>query len=484
MALNLKQLSRVALVAAAMGLLSFVDFRLLHVNSATAAFTFLIVILGLATRAGSLEAVTASVASMLAYNFLFLPPIGQLRISDPQNWVALIAFVTTAITASKLSASVRKRAEEAEARRNELQRLYEFSQAVMPLDDREELIAQAIERVSALFGAAGVRIYDAESGRVSGEGSEDSAGFLHRVASSAAVVRDDTERATGAPIRLEGKTLGSLAVSSESAVSDVALQSLAQLIGIGMERARGRKAAALAEAMRQNERLKSTLLDALAHEFKTPLTAIKASTTTMLSQAGLDATENELTTIIDEEADRMTTLVNDAIELARVGSGGVILSPELCPVDEIVRLAVNDMRTVSDGHEVRVDIEPGLPLAAVDRKLIRIVVRQLLGNAFKYSCADSPVCIHVRKETDAIVTCVSNEGAAIPEREREMIFHKFYRGRAVRDQIPGTGMGLSISREIIEAHRGRLWMHNAPANRVAFAFSLPGDASAARAETG
>ncbi|MDQ2840860.1 MAG: DUF4118 domain-containing protein, partial [Acidobacteriota bacterium] len=146
-------------------LLAWIDFRVLHVNSATAAFTFLLLVLGIATRVGLRESIIASVGSMFAYNFFFLPPIGTFTISDPQNWVALFAFLATAVTVSQLSSSARRKAEEAQSREQELRRMYNFSRALM-LGDVDRSLADHITRqLAEAFGFDSVAFYDAATGK-------------------------------------------------------------------------------------------------------------------------------------------------------------------------------------------------------------------------------------------------------------------------------------------------------------------------------
>ncbi len=463
-------------VLAAVAAVTAVDFSLIHVNSATAAFTFLILILGLATRAGLRDSITASLAAMLAYNFFFLPPIGTLTIADPQNWVALFAFLATAITASHLSSSARRRAEEANARQQELQRMYDFSRALILGHDDRSLANQITHHIAESFGIESVWFYDLYTDSVSRSDSietpfDDS--LFRNVASSGTFWRDASQSALIVPVRLGGASLGSLGIAGKETLSEIALQAITQLVAIAMERARMQQAANLIEATRQNEQLKSTLLDALAHEFKTPLTSIKAATTTLLPCRKLDQMEQELITVIDEEADRMTILVSDAIELARIGTGPVTLQRELCSAEQLVCSALADMRTLLEGRDIAVSITPDLPLLDVDRKLCELVLRQILSNALKYSFPGSPIHVAASKQENFVEFRVTNTGSVIPRAEQNLIFGKFYRSAEVRTRIPGTGMGLSISREIVEAQGGHIWVDSEEGTGTHFAFTLP-----------
>jgi two-component system sensor histidine kinase KdpD len=463
-------------VLAAVAALTQIDFRLLHLNSATAAFTFLILTLALATRVGMRESITASIASMLAYNFFFLPPIGTLTIADPQNWVALFAFLGTAITASHLSSQARQRADEASARQQELQRMYDFSRGLMLGDDDRSLASRIARQVANSFEIETVWLYDCHTDSISRSETVRTSldeSILRAIASSGTTWRDESQNVLIVPVRLGGTSLGSLAIAGREKPSEIALQALTQLVAIAMERARAQEAATLIEATRQNEQLKSTLLDALAHEFKTPLTSIKAAATTLLSRRVLDETERELVTVVDEEADRMNNLVSDAIELARIGTGPVTLHQEFCSPDQLVSSALAEMQTFSEGRDINVSITPNLPVVNADKKLSELVLRQLLSNAFKYSLPGSPIQVDANMNENFVKFQVTNAGPEIPESQRTLIFSKFYRAPEVKARIAGTGMGLNIGREIAEAQGGRLWVESETGSGTRFSFTLP-----------
>jgi two-component system sensor histidine kinase KdpD len=413
---------------------------------------------------------------MLAYNFFFLPPIGRLTIADPQNWVALLVFLATAITASQLSTSARRKAEEAAFREQEVQRLYEFSRALMLRDDERALPDQATRKIVELFDTQDVCFYDRGADSVRRIGPSESpieGAALRNVARTGESWRKPESAALIVPVRLGGRCLGSLGVAGNNRMSEVALQAIAQLVAIAIERARAQELAARVDAARQNEQLKATLLDALAHEFKTPLTSIKAAATTMLSNDKLDEMKRDLLTVIDEETDRLTNLVTEAIELARLGSGPVKLHREPCSVNELISSATIHLRRLTEGRVLEVTIARDLPPVMIDRRLCELALRQLLNNALRYSPASSVIQIAAAIQGDAIAIRISNAGPGIPKAEQDLIFEKFYRGHDVRGRVAGTGMGLSIAREIAEAHGGRLWLTTEPGKDVQFSLTLP-----------
>jgi two-component system sensor histidine kinase KdpD len=465
---------RVGGALALVALVTAVDFRLLHLNSSTAGFTYLLLILFLATRSGLPAAIAASLASMLCYDYFFLPPIGEFRILDMQDWVALGVFLITAVTASELSAREQRRANEASARRQEMEQVYEFSRALMIGDDQRGVAAQIAQSIAQVFRVPEVALYERATDVVhrGGPATSLSESQLRDAARNESAWSSSSQKTSILPVRFGGRILGSLGLVGTT-LSEAALQAVAQLGAIALERARAQEAANHAEATRQNEQLKATLLDALAHEFKTPLTSIKAAITSILTNTGHDPVERELLTVADEEADRLNTLLTRTIEVARIEAGHVKLSRQPCAVAQLVADAIDQLKRFCEGRDVRVEVPPDLPPVDVDPGLIALVLRQLLDNALKYASPSASIGISAERLEDNVIVHVFNDGPGIPPEELNAIFQKFYRGRDVRDRIPGTGLGLTIAREIVATHGGNLTVSSQPGSGVRFSFTLP-----------
>jgi two-component system sensor histidine kinase KdpD len=354
--------------------------------------------------------------------------------------------------------------------------MYDFSRALLLGDDERSLATQIVQEISELFRVPDVwfynRVMDTVS-RSSAEASQLSEPLLRKVAETDTPWHDEERNASVVPVSLGGRSLASLGVAGAAGVSEVGLRAIAHLAAIAMERARARELESSAEATRQSEQLKSTLLDALAHEFKTPLTSIKAAASAMLSRQHLNEVDGEFVTVIDEESNRLSQLVTDAIELARIGSQPVHLRRGRCDAGEMVSSVLDQLRGFSAGRDIDVHVATNVPSMEADRRLIELALRQLVSNAVRYSPAGSPIRIGVTAEDEAILFQVSNEGAGIPKAEQHLVFEKFYRGREMRGRIPGTGLGLSIAREIAEAHGGRLWLESEPGHGARFLFTLP-----------
>lgn len=464
---------RIAGALALIAGITLVYHLVLSVNSTTVALSFLLAILAVATGWGLLEAIVASVAGMLCFNYFFLPPAGTLSIADPQNWVALFVFVVTSIVASQLSASAKRRALEATRRQHEMERLYALSRGLMLLDPRSAATGQVSYQIAQVFELPGVALFDRERDRVYRAGPQDVPvpdGKLRDAAVQGTASHEAAADVSILPVSLGGAPIGSLAIHG-GAISDTALHAIANLAAIAIERARAQELATRAEAARQNEELKSTLLDALAHEFNTPLTSIKAAASAMLAENG--APQNELLTVIEEETDRLSSLVTETIQMARIEAGDVRLETRPHAVAELVSSALKKLKLLLEDREVRIELSDHLPAVLADAELVGLALRQLVTNALKYSHPESPITIRARAVEDRVTISVKDDGPGIPETELTRIFEKFYRVTDSAGRIPGAGMGLTIAREIVAAHGGKIWVESRPGQGSEFFFTLP-----------
>ena len=363
-----------------------------HINPTTVALTLLLVVLFVATAWGSKPAVLAALLGVACFNFFYLPPVGTFTIAAPENWIALFAFLITAMTAGQLSARARRRAEEADAARKEIERLYN------ELQDTFERSSQA-------------------------------------------------------------------------------------------------------KALKQSERLKSALLDAVTHDLRTPLTSIKASITTLLDEArgrtgedqpvALDAESRlEMLEVIDEESDRLNRFIGGLIDMARIEAGELHLRQRWGALDEIISTALTRAEPFTEGYEVEVNIEAELPVVRVDERAVSEVVYTLVDNAAKYSPRGTSIRISAQRLDDGkVMIAVEDKGQGIAVDLRERVFDKFFRATRdgdVRTQQPsGTGMGLAIARGIVEAHGGEIWIEagtDGKGSRVVFTLPIGDEETAYQSE--
>jgi two-component system sensor histidine kinase KdpD len=470
--LTLRLLLGLSLVAT----ITFVLSRLIDVNATTAGFFYLVAVLVIATVGGLLEAIVSSVVAMLCFNFFFLPPVGTLTVADPQNWVALFAFLATALTASQLSARLKQQRKEALDRQREMEQLYTLSRAILLTDAAQPAGRQIAYQIAHAFERSAVALYDRNSHEVYVAGPDILPNIEARLRESAiqsSVIRDDADDVLITPVRLGGEPIGSLAVK-HAFMSDAALQSVSSLVAVGLEKARAQEEVNRAQVARQSEELKSTLLDAIAHEFKTPLTSIKAVTTDLLSNPdeSLSQQQRGLITIADEGADRLARLVTEAIQLARIEGGEFQLNRELHSPSSLLSAAVRQTKPLTDGREIILEAAEGLPLVFVDAELVVMVIAHLIDNAVKYTPADGPIVIGARATQSSVIIHVTDQGPGIAEGEQSRIFDKFYRG-SKGQHLKGSGMGLAIAREIIRAHGEEISVRSNPGRGSEFSLSLP-----------
>jgi two-component system, OmpR family, sensor histidine kinase KdpD len=442
---------------------------LLHANPTTVALTYVVVILLVASTWGVVESMVASVSATICLNVFFMPPYGTLTIADPHNWVSLAAFLATSLVVSQLSGRARRRNLEALSRQRDLERLYALSRGLLLSPGRPSMPAVLARQVAEAFGFPVVAVYDHASDTLAWAGSgeiERLESRLRECARQGESWHDEGMQVVA--IRLGGPPIGSLAIP-DADLSDTVLQSIANLAAIGLERARGQEAAARAEVAQQSGELRATMLDALAHEFKTPLTSMKVAAADLRASVA-DERNVELAAIIEEDLDRLQALVSDTVQMVRVDSGDFTLRPADHDVAAMVLSVLRPFQARLDGHEVVTRVPAGMTIRA-DRDLLTLALRQLIDNAVKYSPATSTI------ELAAIIgetadLSVRSSGPPIPERELARLSERFYRGSQAR-RVPGTGMGLAIVRQIAEAHRGGLGISSTAAAGTTFTISLP-----------
>jgi two-component system sensor histidine kinase KdpD len=456
--------------------ITFFFSRVLQVNQTTVALSFLLAILAVSAVWGTVVSVFMSVVAMLAFNYFFLPPIGTFTIADPQNWVALFAFLFSSIMGSQLSARIRKEADEAHHRRREIERLYRFSQKLLGEGNVIQLMNAIPNYIVDSFEAGAAELFLPQKDKFYRSGF--GAAHLDEEKMKTAFLRDETTMDTQLglyffPVRLGVRPLGSLGISG-SQLSRQTLDAIGSLVAIAIERARAIEQLGETEAERQGERLKSALLDSIAHDFRTPLTSIKAAVTGLLAPASPDPSQSrELLTIINEECDRLNHLVEEAAEMARLESGEIELHFVPTPIEKIIQAAIEHSKTSLAGRNIQLHVSPGLPPVRADLDRAKDVLVQLLENASHYSPKDQPITISAELTSDSVTTSVADRGPGIEDIEQGMIFDKFYRGKDQRYLVRGTGMGLPIAKAIVTAHNGTISVTSQVGRGSVFSFTLP-----------
>ena len=464
-----------AAFALIMGISAFYK-HVLPVNPTTVALSFLLAILAVSTVWGIAVSVFMSVVAMLAFNYYFLPPIGTFTIADPQNWVALFAFLVVSVLASHLSTRARQQAKDASQRRREIEKLYAFSQGLLESGNVIQLLNRIPSQIVDIFEVGAAALLLAEKQKIYRSGPVIPQLDLETLKTM--VIReeplvDEANSLCFVPVRLGIRPIGSLGISG-STPSRQTLEAMGTLIAVAIERARAIEQLGLTEAAREGERLRTALLDSVTHALRTPLTSIKASVTNLLSNASVtNLQRQELLTIINEETDRLNRLVGEAGEMARLDAGEVELHLESRPIEDVIDAALNQCKLTLGARVVRVQVPPGLPNVSVDLVRAREALVHLIENANQYSPADRPITITAEAAPDFVVTSVADRGAGIDDLEQNLIFEKFYRGKDQRYLVQGTGMGLPIAKAIIEAHGGTMSLTSQRGQGSVFSFTLP-----------
>ena len=467
--------------------------RILHLsNAATVSTTFLLIVLMIAAVSTMRVAIGTSVLAVLAFNYFFLPPVGTLTIADPQNWIALFAFLAVSIIASNLSATARARAREAIARRDEVARLFDLSRDVLLMTDSREALSHLSRSIGRRFDLEYVAVaLPHDHDWVISEGSGESRQLDRRELASAMAAAEtrlefDAYERTYAghreistdlgpvrlvPLRVGAKPVGLLAAGGR-AIEPGTLDALAGVVAIGVERVRfleERRAAALT---RQSEELKTTVLASVGHDLRTPLTAIKVAATNLQGDGLTDAERTDQVHLILAEAERLSRLFENLLEMARIDAEAVTAAIRRVHPSEVIATAHDHVERTIAGHRVNVDIDADEPVA-IDPQLMVSAIAHLLENAAQYSPPGSDIDVRWRTAPDALTIVIRDHGPGIPPSDLPRLFERFFRGVHGRARRSGTGMGLWIVRGLLAAHGASVWAENCADGGAQFTISVP-----------
>jgi len=468
---------RFAACAAVLFFVAYSYTALIRVNPTTVALTLLIWVLIVSAVWGLRYALFTALVATAVFNYYFLPPVHTFTITGTQNWIALFAFLTTAVIASELSDRARKQTDEAVGRRYELERLYAFSQQLLTADNVLQLLNAVPGHVVESFGVSTAAVYVLDRGNIYRSGI-DTPGLdgdqLKSIIARGEAVVDSARNLSFTPLKMGVRTVGAIGVAGK--LSRQTLAAIGSLIAIAVERANAVETLTRSEGAREGERLRSAILDSVTHEFRTPLTSIKASITSLLAPNGLSPGDRqELMTVINEETDRLNRLVGEAAEMAQLESHQFQLDLQDCRVLDLVNAAVGDVKQALGKHPVEIRVPEEISVR-LDADRIKEVLVQLLENAAKYSAPESPIRITAEMKGANLEMSVADQGSGIDDMEQGLIFDKFYRGKNQRYRVQGTGMGLAIARAIVEAHGGKIGVTSQLECGSVFHFLLPAQA--------
>lgn len=401
-------------VATVLGLTAFGRPQVVEV-----VMVYLLAIVLVSLRWGRFEAIFAAVASVLSFDFFFVPPYHTFA-ADPRYLVTFAIMFLVATILSGLTQRVRDQ-------RDRTASLYALSRALAAAKTTEDVLAAGRRHVAEVFGAE-ASLAVAPSGAVAVEGG---------------TTRDDRPY----------------------------VDAFAAQIAASLERARLAEVAHDASLRVEAEQLRNSLLSSVSHDLRTPLAVITGNASTLLEERVPPDVRRELTETIVEEADRLARLVRNLLDMTRLEAGAVHVKKEWTPLEEVVGSALERMGAALDGRPVETKLPDDLPLVAFDPVLVQQVLVNLLENAVKYTPRGSPVTIAAERKDGVVEVTVADRGPGIPAGEEERVFEKFH--RAEKGRGGGVGLGLTICRGIVVAHGGRIWAKSRDGGGTAFVFTLP-----------
>ena len=497
---------------------------------------YLLVILTLASVRGLYTAILASIIAFLSFDYFLVPPYYTLTIAKFDEWLALFVFLVTAIITSQLASALRRRAEQARLREHETRILYELVRATTSEESLPEQLGIIARAVVDVFSSLGVRdceilLPDAK-GKIIVQGSarepldrimltpdeESTAAWviaqgqtveLHDVAiaprstseyAPRAIIRSTEDKkmvrryVRMIPLKAGKNVQGVLCLFMEENPRLLPLerslevegeQSNSQSAFFGtfvdqassmIERARLRQESLQIEVLQRTDALRAALLSSISHDLRTPLSSIKASASSLLQDdvQWSDEERRSFALTIEREADRLNRLVANLLDMSRIEGGALKPEKEWYPVDELIHDVLDHLQPLLLHREVQTDIPEELPPVQLDYLEIEQVLTNLIENAVRYTPSDSPIYVSAHVEGDQIVISVEDRGPGIPPADLERVFDKFYRvsGKASEQQA-GSGLGLAVSKGLVEAHGGHIWAENREGGGAIFRFTLP-----------
>ena len=457
---------------------------------ANLVMVYLLGIVVVATRYGQGPSLVASILSVAALDFFFVPPVFTFAVSDVRYLFVFMVMLVVGLVTSRLAARIREQAVGASQREERTAALYAMSRELASTRGVEPLLTIAARHISEVFRSQIVVVMPGNNGSLAawtgGQFPLDTnelgvARWVHEHHQPAGLGTTTLPGAAALylPLQAPRGPVGVLGVRpADPHALDAPdqfhqLETFANQTALAIERAQLADEAQDAQVRIETERLRSSLLSSVSHDLRTPLATITGAASTILdSGPRLDAqTRQELLESIREEAERLNRLVQNLLEMTRLESGALQLHREWHPLEEVIGAALSRLGKKLAGRKIHTSVPSDLPLVPIDDVLVEQVLVNLLDNAIKYTPAESPIRIMATSTDEAVTVEIADRGPGLPRGEEDRIFEKFY--RAQPDRGRGSGLGLAICQGIVKAHGGRIWAQNLPEGGVAFLFTLP-----------
>ena len=434
---------------------------------------YLLIVVPTALLCGFWQAVIVSFSAVLAHGYLSVHEPQFNPAADPANSVTLIVFVLVALLVSRLSARVTGHAREAESRGGQMHDLYEFTRRTLQMNLHVEPGPQLVELVHEIFALEAVAVFDADlhdvyqAGYWSTDPQETAQNVYYFETSD-----DDPQTGLGRRVvRLGTVPVGSLLVRGET--TPLTNNAIASLIAITFDRYRAFANESRIETERRTEQLRATVLDSLAHAYKTPLTAIRAASTGLGEMGHLSAGQADLVALIDEQTGLLNDLTNRLLTTARLDAGEVTIHATPVGVGSLIEEVVDSLRDRLASMKVCVDLKDDNLVVCCDRQLMVMLLTQYIDNACKYSIFGTMITIRVVHVNAEAIFSVHSYGPVIPMEDRERIFNRYYRSSTQSNRASGTGIGLSVAKRAALIHGGYVWVTSEENEGTTFYAAIP-----------
>jgi len=428
----------------------------LHPDFTIVGCFFLLLVVLLSAQVGFAASAIVSVTAVACLDYFFVPPILQWNLMHPLDGLALLTFLATALVVTRLASKAREEAQIANARRRDLARLYEVASRLVSVSPAVAVERRYLNIFSSVFELQAVCLFDGNEAEMACEGkSEHNLVHLTKQAYISGRDYDDRDKRIALRcFRIDGKIAGAVGFQGLSD-GEATAGALSILVAAMVQRARSFEAASAAAAATQVEVLRSAILDAFAHQFKTPLAAILMAAGGLRETGPLSPQQDEMVETVESEATGLGRLTTRLLRMARLDRDEIKPRLQATDLRGVTRRIADQFGHQPDGRVLVMDagVEPVEVLA--DPEMLGLAIVQLLDNAFRYSPPEAKITVGVVSHPDWAVVWVSNEGSPIPPEERSRIFERFYRGSAGH-QVSGTGLGLYVARKIVAAHGGSL----------------------------
>jgi two-component system sensor histidine kinase KdpD len=461
-----------------------------HFDRSNIVAIYILTVVLVAMRFGRGPAALAAILCVSAFDFFFVPPRFSFAVSDVQYLLTFSIMLAVGLITGQLTAGLRAQARIASHREERAAALYELARDLSGAMQVEQVVRISDESIERTFHAGAALLLPDAAGQIT-VASERAAtplavdlGIAQWAFDKGHAAGVGTDTLPGSevlyiPLRAPVQARGVLALRAKHRrllkipEQRQLLDTFAALIAIALERVHYVGIAQEAVVRMESERLRNSLLAALSHDLRTPLTVLVGLAESLsMTKPPLSAAQSETAEAIQDEARRMSTLVGNLLDMARIESGKVKLDLQWQPLEEVVGAALDAARNVLKQHRVEVKLSRDLPLVRFDAVLIERVLVNLLENAAKYTPPGSQVILAAEVDADRLRVSVSDNGPGLPAGREEALFQKFTRGTR-ESATPGVGLGLAICRALVESHGGTIVGVNRPSGGATFSFTLP-----------